>query len=103
MAWQDNFAAYTTSVAFSVSLSKAQVRALEAIATDTWLGGGFTMFFATAGALERRGLSEFNYAERDNHNWKGWRYRLTPAGKLVLELARMSGAIAAPQLFDEAA
>lgn len=94
MNWKQAFQDYATSVAFSIQLSKAQVRAIDAIANDTWLGGDFTMFFATATALKRRGLVEYNEAYRDREN-APWRYRLTPAGELVHQLLKLSEAIAA--------
>ncbi|MDR7035235.1 hypothetical protein [Mesorhizobium sp. BE184] len=89
MSWQENFQNYTTSVAFSVQLSNVQVRALDAISSNTWLGN-FHMFFSTAGALQRRGLVEFNARYSPE---RPWRYRLTPAGELVLSLVQMSGAL----------
>jgi hypothetical protein len=99
MAWQENFQEYTTSTAFAIQLSNVQVRALDAIDRNTWQGN-FHMFFATAGALQRRGLVEFNSrysAERP------WRYRLTPAGELVLGLVRLSGALGASNTSEAAA
>lgn len=91
MNWQRSFAEHVTGIAFSIQLSKAQVRALGAIADDTWQDGSFHMFFATAGVLKRRGLCEFN------EQWKGregapWRWRLTPAGEKVLDLIKMATA-----------
>lgn len=91
MSWQEAFQNYTTSVAFSVQLSNVQVRALDAIANNTW-AGNFHMFFATAGALQRRGLVEFNARYSPE---RPWRYRPTPAGELVLQLVRLSGALGA--------
>ena len=100
MPWQQNFQNYTTSVAFAVQLSTVQVRALDAIANNTWADGQFFMFFATAQALQRRGLAEHNPKRTSEHSWV---YRLTPAGELVLQLVRMSGALGSTAEVSEAA
>ncbi|MBN7764118.1 hypothetical protein JYP52_23600 [Nitratireductor aquibiodomus] len=96
--WQQAFQSFTTSTAFAMQLSHAQVRALDAIKNDTWQGSDYHMFYASARALQRRGLVEFNRPVKGES--RSWIYRLTPAGELVLDLIFLAGAV--PQS-DEAA
>ncbi|MCV0348500.1 MAG: hypothetical protein K5863_00360 [Nitratireductor sp.] len=96
--WQQAFQSFTTSTAFAMQLSHAQVRALDAIKSGSWQGNHWHMFYASAHALQRRGLIEFN--PHENGKKRDWIYRLTPAGELVLDLIFLAGA--GPQS-DEAA
>jgi hypothetical protein len=93
--WQDNFRGYATETAFAVSVSRAQVSLMAALEAEQWQGwsnaGGAGNLYTTFQALKRRGLAEYNDAKRDDGDWKGWRYRLTPAGQMVLDLAKMAG------------
>ena len=104
--WRDNFRGYATETAIVISASRAQVSLLAAIAADQWRGwsnaGGSGNLYTTFHALERRGLAEYNMAQRERRDENDWFYRLTPAGELVLQLARLAGIQSASE-YDEAA
>lgn len=90
--WQSNFQSYTTSVAFQLQLTQVQVKAIFAIGDGSWAGAGFHMFYATAQALERKGLVEFNPTKNwPNSERRDWIYRLTPAGSTVMALLVLAG------------
>lgn len=106
--WQNAFMAYTTGTAFNVSLSHDQVSLLAFIDAgkyQEWKSrSGISNFIPCFRALERRGLAEHNPAakapadggpsasEKVRIKLK-WVYRLTPAGKHVLELLKLAGLV----------
>ncbi len=95
MSWQDSFRGYATETAFAVSCSRAQVSLMAAIEAGEWRSwsnaGGAGNLYTTFRALERRGLAEYNEAQRAHRDDSDWFYRLTPAGEMVLGLAKMAG------------
>lgn len=102
MSWQDKFTAYTTGMAFNVSLSHDQADLLNYIAAGKTTGWrsrqGRSTFIPTFKSLERRGLAEHNPAARIvGMQTPGvrlkWVYRLTPAGDLVLEMLKLAGVV----------
>lgn len=101
MSWQHAFAAYTTGVAFHVSLSHDQASLIAHMgtgqkATDWVSRSGRNTFVPTVKGLIKRGLVEHNlvaanpsllvYGARVK-----WHYRLTPAGQHVLALLKLCG------------
>ena len=100
--WHANFANYATGTAFQMSLSRNHVALLSAIDDGTYRNfsttAGRSNFYGIYHGLERRGLAEHNAAARlikmaDTHIKLRWVYRLTPAGKHVLELCRLAGIV----------
>lgn len=100
LPWQDAFTAYTTGMAFHVSLSHDQVNCLAAIGAgkySEWRSrSGRSTFIPVFRNLERRGLAEHNPAAvfvgfgTPGVKLK-WVYRLTPAGEHVLALLKIAG------------
>lgn len=113
MSWADDFTRYTTGFAFNLTLSRDQTSLLEAIGNDAsgavhgWAGAsGRGVFIPVVKALIRRGLVEHNPAcSIVGQSAMGikikWYYRLTPAGRHVLELLRLSGVAGAASVAVE--
>ena len=101
MSWQDQFTAYTTGMAFNISLSHDHADVLTLIASGgklhAWTNrSGRSTFVPTVNGLIRRGLIEHNGAAKIvGINTPGvklkWIYRLTPAGERVLDLLKLAG------------
>ena len=94
--WQNDFANYVTGTAFLISLSRNQISMLRHIEANKninqWKSvSGYDNQVPTIRQLERRGLMEHNPAakvgaELPTGVFPKWIFRLTPAGKKVLEL-----------------
>ncbi len=96
--WQNAFTTYATGMAFNISLSQDQASLLAYIGAgkyDQWVSrSGHSIFVPTWRGLHRRGLAEHNpacLARLPNRMKAKWVYRLTPAGKHVLELLKLAG------------
>lgn len=100
MSWKDQFTAYTTGMAFNISLSHDHADLLAYI--PHYEGGGWrnrngrSNFIPVVNGLIRRGLVEHNAAAKivgmtTPHVKLKWIYRLTPAGERVLELMKLAG------------
>lgn len=104
--WHENFVRYTTGCAFRVDLSIDMIDLLAVIDTGdmgavvNWrskMGYGNTI--PCFRALERRGLAEHNPGIpgiSGPHIKRKWIYRLTPAGKKMLELLVIAELIKIP-------
>lgn len=98
--WQNAFTSYTTGTAFSIGLSHDQVSLMAYVGAgkyDQWSSrSGHHTFIPCVHALIRRGLVEHNPVMKAGlpKNVKAkWVYRLTPAGKHVLELLKLAGLV----------
>lgn len=102
MSWQDQFTAYTTGMAFNISLSHDHADLLAVLGAGYkpfhgWRNrNGRSNFIPVVNGLIRRGLVEHNGAAKVfGMTTPGvklkWVYRLTPAGERVLELLRLAG------------
>ena len=100
------FAKSVTQAAFHLTLSRNMIAALAMIGnqdTTAWSQErkfyfpGYDGFTSSFRAIERRGLAEHNPKLKkplnDSLGDDVWIYRLTPAGKNVLELLIMSGLV----------
>lgn len=99
MSWQDAFTAYTTGWAFNLSISHDMATLVACLGSGQnyhqWRSrSGRSTFIPVFRQLERRGLIEHNPmalgALPEGVTLK-WVYRLTPAGKAVYELLKLSG------------
>jgi len=100
--WKDNFKSYVMRTNFYLGLTRPQMEFLCAVADDVewdrFRSGPQTPFnfIASEGALEKRGLIERKKDGRGR--WVGQNVYditstcvLTPAGKLVVELLKITG------------
>jgi len=100
--WKDNFKSYVMRTNFYLGLTRPQMEFLCAVADDVewdrFRSGPQTPFnfIASEGALEKRGLIERKKDGRGH--WVGQNVYditstcvLTPAGKLVVELLKITG------------
>jgi len=102
--WKDNFKGYAMRTNFCIGLTKTQMQFLCAVADnvmwDRWNFGNVHIpdnFIAAETALTRRGLIERKPAEK--RKLKRWTNvyelthfcELTPAGKLVVQLLKLTG------------
>jgi len=101
--WHENFVRYTTGCAFRVDLSIDMIDLLAIIGTGdikavtSWRSKrGYGNTIPCFRALERRGLAEHNPFIPDIHIKRKWIYRLTPAGKKMLELLEIAELIKIP-------
>lgn len=96
--------AHVTRVGFDLTLGKTHIAALvylnETIRQRTyfpWPGEGtvyrtaFTHFASCARGLGERGLVIHKYREEKKHQGIYWHYKITKAGKLVVELLKEAG------------
>ena len=99
MSWQDAFTAYTTGWAFNLSISHDMATMIDCLGSgqpyQQWRSrSGRSTYIPVFRQLERRGLAEHNpmalTALPGNVSLK-WVYRLTPAGRHVYELLKLSG------------
>ncbi len=97
--WQDAFTAYTTGWAFNLSISHDMATLIGCLGSgqsyQQWRSrSGRSTFIPVFRQLERRGLIEHNpmalAALPEGVSLK-WVYRLSPAGKAVYELLKLSG------------
>ena len=101
--WKEQFRGYSMRTNFCLGLTRTQMQFLCAVADDVmwdrWNFGSVHMpdnFIASETALEKRGLIQ-RKPPRDKH--KRWNNvyelthfcELTPAGKLVVELLKLTG------------
>jgi hypothetical protein len=101
MSWQDQFTAYTTGMAFNISLSHDHADLLAFIPNygPGWRNrNGRSNFIPVVNGLIRRGLVEHNGAAKVfGMTTPGvklkWIYRLTPAGERILELMKLAGVV----------
>jgi hypothetical protein len=102
--WKNNFKSYVMRTNFCIGLTKTQLQFLCAVADDVmwdrWNFGSVHMpdnFIASETALTKRGLIERKSPEkRKLRHWQNvyelTHYcELTPAGKLVVELLKITG------------
>lgn len=98
------FRAFTTSTAFSISMSRGMVDCLDAAAKEDYQSI-YTDRRHTPNwrALERRGLVWFKNEEHGNewgsngtrtvYGWRDWPWELTKAGKLMHALLTEAGLV----------
>lgn len=102
--WKDNFRAYTMRMNFQLALTRPMMEFLCAVAEDVWWDRSIYRdhdrtapdnFIASSHALVKRGLIEL----KKNYRAARWqnvyeirsRYELTPAGKAVVNLLKITG------------
>ena len=106
MSWQNKFTDNTTSIAFNLRLTKAQVAAMKLaylyhIGKETYEASkdvrslmGIDQTVPALKALQAKGLIEHHpvrNTENKNHSW----YTLTPAGMLVYDMLYLAGLVQA--------
>jgi hypothetical protein len=100
--WKDKFKSYCLRTNFHIGLTRPQLEMLCAVADNVeWdrftygLGSGPHCMLATSQCLVKRGLIERKKSER-SHKWQNVfeitsLYELTEAGKLLVELLKITG------------
>lgn len=106
--WKDKLRSFSMRIGFTINLSRAMMEFLCAVADGVeWdrmlyrqANGNRENFIVSSAALVKRGLVEHKGQEairkewpnRRDDNWGEWsNYKLTPAGKCIVNLLKMAG------------